>query len=243
MERDQIIANGHDIFQRRCSGCHGSDAKGTGPAAVMLSPKPRNLAEGLFKLRSTAGGAMPTTADLLRTINQGVPGSSMPSFRDVPESEKSAIIAFIKSLRQWEEPGPSQFMEIPQPPDSIFKTKASLLASAKAGRDLFKEGCSACHGERGRGDGTSADALVDMNEQPIRPANLSAPFVKSGSTARDLYKAISTGLDGSPMPSYAEAYSPEARWKIVAFILYLRAERLGIYGQNERVAVEGKQAP
>ena len=51
---------------------------GAGPAAAVLDPYPRDFRNGLFKYTSTAGGAKPLREDLLRTLQQGIPGTAMP---------------------------------------------------------------------------------------------------------------------------------------------------------------------
>lgn len=38
-----LIADGQKIFKSDCQTCHGSKAKGNGPASVALNPRPANL--------------------------------------------------------------------------------------------------------------------------------------------------------------------------------------------------------
>ena len=35
----------HELFQTRCSPCHGPNGKGDGPGAAALNPKPRNYTD------------------------------------------------------------------------------------------------------------------------------------------------------------------------------------------------------
>jgi hypothetical protein len=42
--------------------------------------------------------------------------------------------------------------------------------------------------------------------------------LKGGSTPGDLYRTIATGLDGTPMPAFAEALSAEALWALVSYV-------------------------
>ena len=39
---------GKALFAQQCASCHGSGGKGDGPAAVALTPKPRNLADKAY---------------------------------------------------------------------------------------------------------------------------------------------------------------------------------------------------
>jgi mono/diheme cytochrome c family protein len=59
---------------------------GQGPTAPWVNPHPRDYRRGLFKFVSTGKGTSgppnrkPSRADLLRTLRQGIDGSSMPAF-------------------------------------------------------------------------------------------------------------------------------------------------------------------
>ncbi len=235
MISQQMIAAGQTAFLARCSGCHGENADGNGPASIMLNPKPRNLLSGSFKLRSTPMGVLPTIEDLLRTIDQGIPGTSMPNFKEVSSQEKLSIVAYLRSLRpEFKETRfDQQSISLPSPPKEFFTQKSGLIAAAKKGRANYEKSCLPCHGNTGMGDGPSSVEMVDSDERPIKPANLTRPFLKSGPTARDAYKAISTGLEGAPMPSYSDSLSDLQRWELVAYIFYLRGKAAGIYTEKD----------
>jgi cytochrome c oxidase cbb3-type subunit I/II len=235
MTSQQTIRAGREFFANRCSGCHGVEADGNGPAANMLNPKPRNLVSGSFKFRSTPSGVLPTTDDLLRTIEQGVPGTAMPPFRDLPSSEKLSLVMYIRSLRpEFRDTRVDQLsIAISSPPKEIFGSKGDLLKAAKKGIVHYQKACISCHGQHGKGDGPSAEELTDSDNQPIRPANLRLPQLKSGTTAKDLFRAINTGLDGSPMPGFESVFQPKESWELVAYIYYLRGLEAGIYTEKD----------
>jgi mono/diheme cytochrome c family protein len=76
------IEMGHKLFQKNCSACHGSEAKGgRGP----------DLTTGHWK-----SGA--SDADILRNILTGIAGTQMPAF-PMPEDEGRAIVVWLRSLR------------------------------------------------------------------------------------------------------------------------------------------------
>jgi mono/diheme cytochrome c family protein len=237
----QLVESGRVIFQQNCSGCHGVDAKGEGPAALMLDPKPRNLVSGAYKFRSTSLGSLPTTEDLIRTIEQGVPGSSMPGFPLMSTQEKYALVAFIKSLRSDWKKNEGRALLIPEAPAETFRNRTLFLASAFKGQKLYLEACISCHGDDGRGDGPSAADLVDSDNNPLPPADLGRHFIKSGRRVQDIYKAIYTGLDGTPMPAFEGVYDEGAIWNIVAYVMFLRGRESKIYAAtlqlNEEHAV------
>jgi cytochrome c oxidase cbb3-type subunit 2 len=43
--------------------------------------------------------------------------------------------------------------------------------------------------------------------------------MKSGPAPQDIYKALSTGLDGTPMPSYGDSLNAEQRWDLVHYVM------------------------
>jgi len=65
--------------------------------------------------------------------------------------------------------------------------------------------------------------LTDSNDQPIRPYNFAAGSrFKCGTTNHDLYKIFMTGLDGTPMPSFADVIKPEDAWDLVHYLRTLQ---------------------
>jgi mono/diheme cytochrome c family protein len=54
----------------------------------------------------------------------------------------------------------------------------------------------------------------------VRPADFSrqADF-KCGQRPGDVFRTLVNGMDGSPMPSFADETTPEQRWDLVQFIL------------------------
>ncbi len=227
-ERDSVL-EGRELFIQNCSGCHGMNADGKGEAAPMLKPMPRNLVGGSFKFRTTPSGSLPTEADLIRVLDRGVLGSAMPSFKSLPLDRKKALVAYIKSLRPDWTSIQGRSLELPPPPEEMFTKKEVFLKSAGRGKILFAEACQTCHGDGGRGDGPGAEGLLDGEEQPIKPGDLTRSFIKGGYGAQDIYRAISTGLDGTPMPSFYDTYNNAQRWDIVAYVMLLRAQGSGQY--------------
>ena len=110
-------------------------------------------------------------------------------------------------------------MEFPSAPASTNET-------IELGKKLYEEnGCLKCHGNLGRGDGPSAPTLVDDFGHPIRAADLSQRWTfRGGSSREDIFRTMTTGLNGTPMPSFADALTPDKRWAITDFIASLSSE-------------------
>jgi mono/diheme cytochrome c family protein len=89
-------AGGYGLYRRHCLHCHGVTGAGDGPTAAFLYPIPRDYRKGLFKFTSTPNGERPHRSDLHRTIRDGLPGSSMPSFEALmSENEIEQVIDYV----------------------------------------------------------------------------------------------------------------------------------------------------
>jgi mono/diheme cytochrome c family protein len=202
------------LYRRYCIGCHGREGNGEGENAPYLDPKPRDFTLGLFKCRSTPSGSIPLDSDLFDTITRGIHGTFMPSWNPLPPRQRADLIAYVKTFSpRFREERPDQAIQIPtEIPGSA--------ESIQRGNLLYNQlGCFECHGTEGRGDGPSAPTLRDAKGNLVRPYNFtSPPHFKCGSTDRDIYRALMTGLDGTPMPSYAPWLKPEQGWDVVHFL-------------------------
>ncbi len=222
---------GRAAFKQQCSRCHGITGAGDGPDAKRLFPKPRDLARGVYKFRTTATGTPPTDEDLFRTISEGLPGSGMPSFGGLDEETRWQLVAYVKSLS-------TVFAESqPQPLQLAAEPPASAIDLAK-GKQLYNDfGCVACHGVVGRGNGPSSLTLTDDLGEPIEAANLTQGWrYRGGHKASEIFARLMAGLDGTPMPSYVDAISPEDGWQVAHYVQSLQqAPRWGERLQVARV--------
>jgi len=92
-----------------------------------------------------------------------------------------------------------------------LSTSPETLALAQ---ELYRKDCAGCHGSEGRGDGANAATLT---AKPTAFTDLKWMVSRSGV---DLYQAISQGVPPA-MPAFQDAYSPEERWALVAYLRQL----------------------
>ncbi len=227
---EEWIAYGKEVYQRRCLGCHGEKGDGNGPAATFMhQDRPRNFTWGVFKFRLTPSGSLPSDGDLLRTITRGVRGTAMPTWHELPEKDRLAVIQYIKYDLAADRSDPDNpyfyFVEEPLTEPIYIRTPPQpSLALVQKGKDVWHESkCWECHGQQGRGDGEKAQGLTDDFGFPIPPANLTTGQFKSGSDANDVFRTITTGLSGTPMPSFGDTVSEADRWALAYYVLSLSA--------------------
>ncbi len=96
--RDDAKGQGGGLYRRHCVHCHGISGDGQGPTAKLLNPYPRDYRPGIYKFKSTLRNAPPTDKDLLQVLNEGIPGTAMPSFALLGDQEKAALIEYVKYL-------------------------------------------------------------------------------------------------------------------------------------------------
>jgi mono/diheme cytochrome c family protein len=218
---------GKALYLKYCAQCHNDNGDGEGYAAVHLRPRPRNFTTGKFKVRSTPNGALPTHQDLVDIIRKGMPYTSMPAWPTLTDQEVSDIAHFLTTFS----PDFANAQNAPTPVQ-LPSAPSATTQSVEAGKKLYEEtGCVRCHGTLGRGDGPSAPTLTDEWGYPIRAADLTQRWTfRGGSSREDIFKTMSTGFNGTPMPSFADALSPEQRWAITDFIASLSGTEAPDYG-------------
>ncbi len=88
------------LYRQHCAHCHGITGDGLGPTAALLDPYPRDFREGKFKFKSTYLKYPPTDDDLHRILENGIPGTAMPSFKLLGEEQLDALVEYVKYLAQ-----------------------------------------------------------------------------------------------------------------------------------------------
>ena len=152
---------------KNCASCHGESGAGEGAAAPFLTSHPRNFTKGIFRFKTTPGGAPPTDPDLFRTVSLGLHATAMPPWRYLlTDEDRWAVLQYVKTLTAFKDHQPGQPVDIGQAPADITAERIAR------GKQLYDDaGCATCHGAEGYGDGQSADTLKDSFGNPIRPRN------------------------------------------------------------------------
>jgi mono/diheme cytochrome c family protein len=225
-------------YRRYCVGCHGQLGDGNGENAVWLDPKPRDFQLAIFKCRSTPTGTLPTDQDLFDTLARGMDRSNMPQWSTFTKQERADLVAYIKHFSpRWQNEKPGAPIQIPAEPE-ITPDRI------KTGQAVFqKMECWKCHGVQGMANGPSSSTLTDDLGKPILPFNFTdGTRPKCGGTDVDIYRIFMTGLDGTPMPSFADNIKPDEAWDLVFYLRSLQPKN-AFNAKEKQIAQELKLRP
>ena len=144
---------GPDLFRAYCASCHGSDAKGHGPAAGALKSKVPNLTV----LASNNAGQFPS--DRVRSVIMGADTVASHGSREMPvwgpifhqiESDvdrgnvrSQNLVKYLESIQSIAHPA-AQEMHVSKP--------AAATSSGPSGAELYKQNCAVCHGNDLKGN-------------------------------------------------------------------------------------------
>ncbi len=254
-DQQAALQLGQHVYEQRCRSCHGVSGDGAGEAAEYLNPRPRDYRRGIFKFTSTPYGARPRRDDLVRTLQRGIPGTSMPSFSRLTKRDLDAVVDYVLSLTRRgeleqllaahaaaegeldEETAQSLADvvtqrwisandEVVEPATRMPKMSATSIAQ---GAEIFqKRECFKCHGRNGRG-GLAGGIEVgeDSWGHKAAAADLTSGMLHGGQTPLDVYRRIYAGINGTPMPAFKEAFAeaPDDVWHLTHYVLDLADQR------------------
>jgi cytochrome c oxidase cbb3-type subunit I/II len=232
---------GKRVYERYCVGCHGASGDGKGEAARFLEPKPRDFTLGKFKFGSVVSGNLPRDEDLMKTIERGLRGTSMPSFRFVPLEERRAVVRYLKTFaaERWQTNLPGAPVPRTVDPYDASLDDAKPLAEAIAeGRRIYHQiGCSDCHPSYMTADDyakATGKALRPEAERPIltedswgqwiAPPDFARQALKASWTVDEIQQTVTAGIGGTAMPTML-SIPDEQRWQLAHFLKSLQESR------------------
>ena len=175
----EAVAHGAVLFAHNCASCHGATGAGTGPAAAGLVPRPADLQAARLSDERVSSA-----------LWNGVAGSSMPAWRDLPSYDLASLVAYVRTLN-------------PAQPDNSPAPDALALGQA-----VFARNCTSCHGAGGAGDGPAARTIAPA------PTN----FKLEQPTMAHALEVLANGVPGTSMPSWRTVLSDQDRRDVVAYV-------------------------
>ena len=216
----KTLEQGKFMFNISCAPCHGTDGKGEGPIAANLRMQPRDFTRGIYLNRSTASGELPTDYDIYHTITTGLHDTPMPSFAQMKPENRWAIVQYLKTFSP-------RFSDSTEYPLDVLNVGNEILPSPQSlarGRAIYLQmQCANCHGINGEGNGPASRTLTDDFRNRIFPTDLTNPSdYKFARSVLDVFRIFSTGLNGTPMPSYGQSLSDTDRWHLANYVWALQ---------------------
>lgn len=180
------LADSSALYRVECLHCHGVEGGGDGASAHYLDPRPRDFRHGVFKYTALAQPSRPRRADLMRTLDDGLNGTSMPSFARLSRGERHGLADYVRLLAvrgEVERRLAATYADEGELEDDATSSETAdvyerwmkpdrelVVADSEAppsspelialGDALFhdatKGNCASCHGENGAGDGVAA---------------------------------------------------------------------------------------
>ncbi len=225
----KTINSGGVLYTKHCFFCHGDLLDGNGLFGKSFFPPPADFT----RLDSILSRPQAYTFWRIMKGGQGLPekyepwDSAMPAWEDsLSTKDVWKIITYIyATARQWHaKPGK-------QEPPSLEK-----------GKQVYLEKCAYCHGDKGKGDGPSADYSMPQ------PRNLTKGHIKIRSTSfgkiptdEDLLHAINNGMRGTTMPGWRHLPKND-RKSLVIYVKSLskKFEKFKKRGKSHKIIKVGK---
>ena len=84
----------------------------------------------------------------------------------------------------------------------------------------------------------------DSHSEPpaIPSADLTSGQLKSGPAAEDIFRTLSTGLSGTPMPSFRVSLSEDDRWALAYYVVSLSAYKDPLTGEPLKISATDRAA-
>ena len=238
MGGSKMPQDGRAIYLAACATCHGYRGDGRGVEAANFIQPATDFTKGVYKFRM---GENVVRADVERSIREGMSGTEMVPFKRILSPESTAqVAAYLLTLKAAGPEGASKKAKKPRKSAGTARTEARPIPerpfppsaeSVSAGKTVYQDNCSDCHGDNGAG---SKDETDDW-DRPVQMNDFRWGFFKSGNADSDLYRSILAGMKGTTMDAYDGELEDEEIWQVVDYIRSLSARDEGMIGKLWRV--------
>lgn len=240
---------GKTSYAEYCIQCHGVNGDGKGPASKGLIPPPRDFTQGLYKFGEVVAGDLPHDAHLAKIIRKGLHGTAMLPW-DISDIRLNAVVQYIKTFAPevWEAKDAQLGAAVTLTKDPYGAAHREFAINK--GKEVYHgvADCYSCHraylGKKEIGavykkvNGESMD-LSDLDEttyelkaqeteygyKALPPDFTFHPLRSIHNGVNDLYIRISSGVNGSGMPSWRETIEDDQIWAVAYYIDYLMGLR------------------
>jgi sulfur oxidation c-type cytochrome SoxX len=176
-----------ELYLNYCGRCHGDEGNGKGMISVYLDPFPRDFTKSGFMNSKTE-------ERLIKSIREGVPGTSMPAWRRVLDDEQ--IRGVFDYIQRSFVRDPRRQLKDRNIPDA--NPVAISSGSIARGEQIYQQRCTGCHGKKADGKGPNSLDILP------RPRNLRNADFMNSMTDRRLFESILYGVQGTAMPAWID---------------------------------------
>lgn len=261
------LQQGRLVYLEQCAACHGVTGDGKGSEAPYLDPPPRDYRAGKFKFGSTPRGTKPRHEDLVRIVRRGAKGTSMPSFRWMPDNEMQAVVDYVimlssrgeveLGLARESENSIDEAVDFPADVVGQYVTRVEgdwksaadkvvlpLTPATRFSPESLERGARAfvelsCFKCHGKdGRGNkTADVGKDDWGRIAYAADLTTGTLHGGRRPIDIYRRIYSGINGTPMPAFNQPDAAKGETELQ------RSEKIWDLVHFITSIVEGRELP
>jgi cbb3-type cytochrome c oxidase subunit III len=177
-----------NVYAEHCAACHGANGEATAVAPALNTP------DLLTRY---------TSDDLVRVINQGVPGTIMAGWDSILSDDETAGV--VEFLIRWDEVAQSGIV-MPTIVEEPLDMSPEAIAT---GQNLYNLLCTQCHG-------------VNAYGSPMAPALNNQQFLNDTPDAA-IQQIIANGVPTTIMPAWAGYLTEADIASITAFLRSLEA--------------------
>jgi mono/diheme cytochrome c family protein len=205
---DAVIEGRKIYLKYGCAGCHGLGGGG-------------GMGKPIIDDTWIFGGDDKT---LFKLVRGEIPNQTMPNTlgKSMSDEEIWKVLVYVRSIYAGD-PGAiiGWVAPPPVPPEKLAAAIQPAGDAVTAGKQIFAQVCTPCHGEGGKGDGPAAAALNP------KPRNLTEPGYLTSLDDRYLFELISRGgvaVGKSAMMPPQPSLAASDIGNVVAFVKTLSAQ-------------------
>lgn len=235
----EVLNTGLKVYRRYCASCHGLEGEGKRMRGAEKSA--RDLRVGEYKYTSVANNGLPTDEDLLRTVRYGIRGTQMNAYDSLSDDDLAAVVHYVKTLSpRWDRE--KQGVAIPVHPDPWKTDKEGARARGEVVYHAITQ-CWQCHPSyaspadirKWTDDYNKSTGSPPVKRLPLRggmarsewvstsfgkvlPPDFLTDSLPAARGVEGLYRAISAGIGGTPMPTWHGKLSAQDLWAVVHYV-------------------------
>ena len=212
-ETERHIARYEQLYKSHCSACHGEHGDGKSRAEFGLNPPPRN-----FTTQAARGEL--SRQRMITSVTYGRPGTAMVGWgKRLTDDEIAGIVDYVRTTFMQPESLSNEQLDNEQ----LANEEQANEEQAKGeqpethtdihpGRQIYKDHCAVCHGEKGNG---STWTKTGLNPPP---RDFTAPESRQQLSPERMMTSVTYGRPGTAMMPFKTRLSEQQIASVVDFI-------------------------